>query len=1420
MRRQLTRTFCLALCVLLMATVLVISPKAAVTCEHEYVDTVCTKCGKIGGECGPKLVWTFLPESGLLRITGSGVMDEFSADFPAPWTPYKPLIKEVVLGNGVSSMGPYAFSECTQLTTINITVTMANIHTSTFEKCYSLESFVLEDKPQIRYSLDEKGVLYNKDQTYLIALPGTFAGECFIPKTVKNVGPNAAGNPFRFVKGVTAIRVDENNEYFSSTEEGLLFNKEQTELIVVPRAYEGSCTVPATVTTYDSAAFTDCYSLTGFFVEEGNTAYSNTASGLLCDAEGTTVKLCPAGFTGTCVIPKEITSCPISAFTQCAGLTKFQVAEESTTFSSDAAGMLYNKAGTRLLICPNAFQGSFQVPAGVTSIAADAFKYCPGMTGFSVPTDSTQYSVDEKGILYNKSKTTLIACPATYEGSFTVPDTVTTLSAYAFYNCTGLTEVILHEGITTIGDYCFYDCQNLANIPLPDSLQTIGSHAFAHLPNQTDADIPATVTSIGTYAFACCPAITSAVIPEGITSVTGIFYQCPNLEKVTLPSTIKILGRDCFYECFALKEITVPDTVTVIGANCFWKCENLPNIPLPSGLTQIGSWAFACCHNQTDAMIPKTVTSLGDYAFAYCDALTQAAVPEGITYMAGTFRECKNLETVTLPSTIITLGSNCFYDCVNLSQINVPDTVTGIGGNCFRNCEKLPNILLPSGLTILGGAAFYDCPNQTDAMIPNTVTELGDSVFGYCESLSAASIPEGLAVIPDGIFQECTNLESVIIPDSITEIGEAAFSYCSNLVTANIPAGVTIIGDSAFNRCNQLEGLYIPAGLEELGKSAFAYCEQLTDVVIPEAITEIQSNTFMECTNLENVTLHDGITLIDNHAFYECRKLKPFAFPSQLEEIGRYAFWYCNQFEEIVIPASVKKIDECAFRYCMNLRKAVIPGTVEEVTGYTFFECPQLTEVILGEGLTEISNYMFYACNKLEKVEIPESVTRIGVNAFMHCEALKEIEIPDGVTEIAMNAFEDCKSLEYAKLPASLTTLGDEAFRETGLKRLDIPNGVTVLNLMLCANCPDLEVVSIPASVTTIIDAAFMNTGVTDVIYYGTQEAWKKLPIGAENSALKNAQVHFDPAGAYSHQFTVVEEDATCEGKGGTYRCCDCGIRKTLQTTEPIGHNYTSEVTTQPGCTQTGIRTYTCLNDPAHTYTEKVSATGHKEVPVPAVAATCTESGKTAGKRCEVCNLMLTPQIEFPALGHEWDAEATCTTSKVCTVCNEILEEAGHTYDSDFDYKCDACGETRTVDMTRPMVDMFRMYDPNSGEHFYTGSMEERENLVAVGWQYEGVGFTFPLTTGKPVHRLYDPITGEHLYTMDENEKATLLAAGWNYEGIAFNSGFENEVPQYRLHNPNASRGAYHFTASEEEMNNLIAAGWEYQGIGWYSLGA
>ena len=136
-----------------------------------------------------------------------------------------------------------------------------------------------------------------------------------------------------------------------------------------------------------------------------------------------------------------------------------------------------------------------------------------------------------------------------------------------------------------------------------------------------------------------------------------------------------------------------------------------------------------------------------------------------------------------------------------------------------------------------------------------------------------------------------------------------------------------------------------------------------------------------------------------------------------------------------------------------------------------------------------------------------------------------------------------------------------------------------------------------------------------------------------------------------------------------------------------------------------------------------------------------------------------------------------------------------------------------------------RMYNPNSGEHFYTGSQEEVQILIDAGWNFEGPGFITP-TTGIPIYRLYSEKYGDHFYTTSETERDMLVADGWKLEGenngIAFPSADTSGKPMYRLYNPNAysseKAGAHHFTTSMQEVRILEAAGWEFEGTAWYSL--
>ena len=133
-------------------------------------------------------------------------------------------------------------------------------------------------------------------------------------------------------------------------------------------------------------------------------------------------------------------------------------------------------------------------------------------------------------------------------------------------------------------------------------------------------------------------------------------------------------------------------------------------------------------------------------------------------------------------------------------------------------------------------------------------------------------------------------------------------------------------------------------------------------------------------------------------------------------------------------------------------------------------------------------------------------------------------------------------------------------------------------------------------------------------------------------------------------------------------------------------------------------------------------------------------------------------------------------------------------------------------------VTMYRLYNPNSGEHFYTGSTAERDHLVSVGWRYEGTGWTAPKTSKTPVYRLYNPNAGDHHYTTSAAERDMLRRAGWNYEGIGWYSDDAKTVPVYREYNPNAKAGAHNFTTSKAEDQMLANSGWRQEGIAWYGV--
>ena len=133
-------------------------------------------------------------------------------------------------------------------------------------------------------------------------------------------------------------------------------------------------------------------------------------------------------------------------------------------------------------------------------------------------------------------------------------------------------------------------------------------------------------------------------------------------------------------------------------------------------------------------------------------------------------------------------------------------------------------------------------------------------------------------------------------------------------------------------------------------------------------------------------------------------------------------------------------------------------------------------------------------------------------------------------------------------------------------------------------------------------------------------------------------------------------------------------------------------------------------------------------------------------------------------------------------------------------------------------VSMYRLYNPYSGEHLYTESASERDNLVSLGWNYEGLGWNAP-TSGSEVYRLYNPYSSDHHYTMSRDEYNSLVSVGWVGENVCWHSAPKSTgVPIYRQFNPYAWIGTHNYTTSTEERDHLVSLGWVDEGVAWYGV--
>lgn len=194
----------------------------------------------------------------------------------------------------------------------------------------------------------------------------------------------------------------------------------------------------------------------------------------------------------------------------------------------------------------------------------------------------------------------------------------------------------------------------------------------------------------------------------------GAFQGRSNITKITLPDTIKTIGKYAFYNCVSLKSIVIPEGVTLIDEAAFAGCTNLKNVTIPSTVESFGAAAFRDCENLESITIPEDVTTIPYNGFSRCFAL----------------------QTVVIPSSVTKIDNSAFGGCTGLKSVvfGKDSKLEFIGGDVFNCCSSLESIVIPDGVTAIGAGTFYKCESLVSAVIPDTVEYIYAYVFSGCNN--------------------------------------------------------------------------------------------------------------------------------------------------------------------------------------------------------------------------------------------------------------------------------------------------------------------------------------------------------------------------------------------------------------------------------------------------------------------------------------------------------------------------------------------------------------------------------------------------------------------------------------------------------------------------------------------------------------
>ena len=805
-------------------------------------------------------------------------------------------IPSSVISNGityaVTSIGDYAFDDCSGLTSITIPNSVTSIGWSAFEDCTGLTSVT-------------------------------------IPNSVTSIGYSA----FYGCSGLTSVTIPNSvtsiGDYaFSGT---AWLNNQPDGVIYAGKVlytYKGTMPENTNISIKEGTlgiagyAFSGCSGLTSITIGNSVTSIGDYAFGYC------------SGLTSI-TIPNCVTSIGDYAFSGCTGLKEVHISDLASWCNIDFDYTSSNPlCHAQNLYLNGELVTELIIPNGVSKIKNYAFSGCSGLTSIKIPNSVTSIGSDAFLNCSNLKKAIwLTNTPPTGYNNVGA-----TINYVANDQYSGLSNVKVYPYLSSL-----FEVGGVKYVPVSPAERTCDAIDCVYDSTALDINIEKTVLFKGIamnvkqvmpYTFYANKNIkTIKVDNDGIVG-NYAFNGCTSLNSATI-SNNGYIGERAFSGCTTLASVEISNNGNV-GIYAFNGCTSL-NSAIISNNGSVRDYAFSGCTTLASVEISNN-GNVGIYAFNGCTSLSSATISNNGGIGGNAFRNCSSLVTATLGDSIASIGASAFYGCSKLSEIVIPDAVTAIGYEAFENCKSLETVKVGNGTKSINSYAFGGCSALSSITLGDSVTTIGSNAFYACSSLPEIVIPQSVTKINSSAFDNCTALADVIIEDRTT-----ALSLGSN-------------GSSPlFSDC-PLDSVYIGGKITYSTSSSYGYSPfyrntSLRSVVITDTEEEVYDNEFYGCSNLKNVSIGNGVKKIGNWAFSGCSALDYFAFGNSVQSIGEEAFSDCNNVTQIISRA--KTPPTCGAQALDDINKWSCTLWVPEKYKAEYQSAEQWKEFFFVEGIAE-----------------------------------------------------------------------------------------------------------------------------------------------------------------------------------------------------------------------------------------------------------------------------------------------------------------------------------------------------------------------------------------------------------------------------------------------------------------------------------